>query len=498
MTLPAASPSPIPELAAPAIALRGVGVEFDGRKVLDRVDLEVADGEFLALIGPSGGGKSTLLRVIAGLQPATGALSVAGQPAMVFQDHRLLPWRDVRANVGLPRDLTGRGAVPEETLAQVGMGGFADLYPHQLSGGMRARVAIARAFAQDSRVLLMDEPFAALDALVRERFNEELARLHKKTGKTIVFVTHSIREAVYLADRVAVLRDGRLETVLDARGAGRISAFTEGLEGELRSRLGVADSTHVEPPPRPLRPPWEAVGVLLLTALVLGVWTYLSARISPLFFPSPVATLQAAVQNATVLWTAALDTLRVTVLAIGTSLFIGVPIGYAMGRALWVERLLSPFVVALQAIPTIVLAPLLVVLLGYGTLARVVIATLVSLFPVLVSTMVGTREVDRLFREVFRTIGASGWSVWRHLELPGALPVVLGGLRLTVSLALIGTVVGDFVLGGAGLGNVANTELRNGRPALAYAAVTLNALLALAAYLAVALLERWALSYRRR
>ncbi|MER3444736.1 MAG: ABC transporter, partial [Meiothermus sp.] len=280
MSLP--SPTlPPPATQDPAIRLRQVSVQFDGRAVLRGVDLEVARGELIAIIGPSGGGKSTLLRVVAGLQKAHGGeVSVSGQPAMVFQDYRLLPWRTVEQNIRLPIELTGRGKVS----THLGMRPYLHLYPHQLSGGMKARVAIARALAQEAEVLLMDEPFAALDALVRERFNLELKELHKKSGKTILFVTHSIREAVYLADRVVVLRDGLIETVLDTRDEGRITAFTDGVEAELRARLGVADSTHVEPPAKPLRPPWELLGVLGLTGLLLLSWALLSARI-PLFFP---------------------------------------------------------------------------------------------------------------------------------------------------------------------------------------------------------------------
>jgi NitT/TauT family transport system ATP-binding protein len=160
--------------AQTAIRLEQVSVEFDGRVVLRNVNLEVKQGEFVALIGPSGGGKSTLLRAVASLIEAQGQVEVSGKPAVVFQDYRLLPWRTVRENVALPRELTGRGQHADEVLKQVGMREHADRYPHQLSGGMRARVAIARALAQDAEVLLMDEPFAALDALVRERFNLEL------------------------------------------------------------------------------------------------------------------------------------------------------------------------------------------------------------------------------------------------------------------------------------------------------------------------------------
>ena len=504
MSQPSTSRSEGDASLEPVISLEGVRVRFGGRDVLESLDLQVAKGEFVAIIGPSGGGKSTLLRLIAGLLEAQeGSVRVSGRPAMVFQDYRLLPWRTVWQNVNLPRELTGRGGDPDEELKQVGMGAYASLYPHQLSGGMRARVAIARALAQDGEVILFDEPFAALDALVRERFNLEMKRLHHKTGKTILFVTHSIREAVYLADRVVVLRDGRIETILDTRGEGRLTAFTDGLEAELRSRLGMPDSTFVEPPPAPLRPPWEVFGAVGLLTLFLAAWGFFASSQNSLFFPGPAKVLAAFSANAPSLLQSALATLEVTLLGLACSLVIGSAIGWLMGKARVLERLLSPLIVALQAVPTVILAPLLVYQLGYGLESRVAVTVLISLFPIMVSTMVGVREVDRVYREVFSTIGANWWGLFGKLELPGALPVWLGGLRLTVTLALIGTVVGEFALGKpsggvGGLGYVVATEQRNVRLDLAYAAVLLNILLGCALYALVAGLERFMLQYRRR
>ena len=500
------SSPPRPSEAAPPTAppptvidLSGVCVTFGNASVLRDVNLSVKRGEFVALIGPSGGGKSTLLRVIAGLLEANkGEVNVEGDSAVVFQDYRLLPWRTVRRNVALPRDLTGRGEAADAVLKQVGMADHAERYPHQLSGGMQARIAIARALAQDAEVLLMDEPFAALDALVRERFNAELKRLHNKTQKTVLFVTHSIREAVYLADRVVVLRDGRIETVLDARAEGRITAYEQGIEADLRAHLGVADSTELRRDRTPPRFPWEWFGTALLAGLFLLGWSALAARVSPLFLPSPLEVGRALLSNADLLWGHTLATLHVTLLGVLVALGIGVPLGYAMGRSKPLERLLSPFVVALQAVPTVIIAPLLVLWLDYGLTSKLTVTSLISVFPVLVSTITGVREVGRVYREVFRTVGATAWGQFTRLELPGALPVVLGGLRLTVTLALIGTVVGEFVFGGPGLGAFADSERLNFRMANAVAAVGVNVALGLALYGAVGLLEAWALRYRRR
>lgn len=185
---------------------------------LDTVDLQVRRGEFVCLVGASGCGKSTLLNLIAGLDaPTEGSVSVAGHTALMFQESALFPWLTVAANVELALRLRGVGKRERkdrarELLAAVHLEGFADKRPHQLSGGMRQRVAIARAFAQDADVLLMDEPFGALDAMTRDVLHSELERLWIERGLTVLFVTHNVREAARLAERVVVLssRPGRV------------------------------------------------------------------------------------------------------------------------------------------------------------------------------------------------------------------------------------------------------------------------------------------------
>jgi len=193
---------------------------------LDGVSLDVEPGEIVALIGPNGSGKSTLLRAIAGLlTPDRGGVTLDGRPVtepdpavgLVFQEPRLLPWRSVAANIAYPLELAGwprarRDARVSELLELVGLEGAAGARPSQLSGGMRQRVALARALALEPRVLLLDEPFSALDALTRERLNVELLDLWARTATTGIVVTHSIPEAIFLADRVIVLsaRPGRV------------------------------------------------------------------------------------------------------------------------------------------------------------------------------------------------------------------------------------------------------------------------------------------------
>jgi ABC-type nitrate/sulfonate/bicarbonate transport system ATPase subunit len=212
------------------IRLTGVSRTFlingEPLRVLDAVDLHVPGGGIVAIVGPSGSGKSTLLRLVAGLlAPDSGTITLGGRPVsgtdpavgLVFQEPRLLPWRTAIDNVAYPLEIAGlprgeRIARARELMALVGLTGFEDAYPAQLSGGMAQRVGVARALALEPRVLLLDEPFGALDALTRDQLDGEVLRLWERLGTTMLLVTHSIPEAVFLADRVVVLsvRPGRV------------------------------------------------------------------------------------------------------------------------------------------------------------------------------------------------------------------------------------------------------------------------------------------------
>jgi len=215
----------------PEIALRGVSKRFaSGAPVLENISLTISKGEFISILGPSGCGKSTILRMIAGLTPiSAGEITVNGITpvnarqlmSFIFQDATLLPWRTVERNVGLGLELewatrAARTEKVREMLSLVGLSAVARSYPRQLSGGMKMRVSIARALATRPRILLMDEPFAALDEMTRDRMNEELLRLQQEHGWTIVFVTHSVAEAVFLSSRVVILapHPGRIIDVI--------------------------------------------------------------------------------------------------------------------------------------------------------------------------------------------------------------------------------------------------------------------------------------------
>ncbi|WP_341211311.1 ABC transporter ATP-binding protein [uncultured Limimaricola sp.] len=227
--------APIPQTV---ISARGVDLTFETADgpvhALKGVDLDIAKGEFVSFIGPSGCGKTTFLRVVAALEtPTDGEVSVNGLSpdearrarayGYVFQAAGLYPWRTIGGNIALPLEIMGferaeRARRVREVLELVELGGFEKKYPWQLSGGMQQRASIARALAFDAEILLMDEPFGALDEIVRDRLNEELLRLWAATGKTTLFVTHSIPEAVYLSTKIVVMspRPGRITDVIDS------------------------------------------------------------------------------------------------------------------------------------------------------------------------------------------------------------------------------------------------------------------------------------------
>jgi NitT/TauT family transport system ATP-binding protein len=225
---PAASSEAGSGTAGLAVSLRGVTKAYDnGVMALGPIDLDVGKGEFVTLLGPSGCGKSTALRLIAGLSaPTSGVVSVASHAGrarpgqsigFVFQEPTLMPWTSVRENVRLPLKLAHAPAAEadarvSEALAQVGLSEFADAFPRELSGGMKMRVSLARALVTDPDILLMDEPFAALDEITRFRLNNDLLSLWRDLRKTVIFVTHSVFESVYLSQRVIVMtqRPGRV------------------------------------------------------------------------------------------------------------------------------------------------------------------------------------------------------------------------------------------------------------------------------------------------
>ena len=244
------------------IAIENLRQAYGALTVIDTFNLTVGDGEFVAIVGPSGCGKSTLLRMISGLaQPSAGRITIDNLEVigpnpkhnLVFQDHALYPWRTVFDNVALGLEIQKRSAAAirarvESLLALVGLEQFAGYYPHQLSGGMRQRAALIRVLAVDPDVLLLDEPFGALDAMTRLVLQAELLRLWEHSGKTVVLVTHDVEEALFLADRVVVMSalPGHIREVIEVPGRqprDRGSAALAQLKRHILGILGLESVT---------------------------------------------------------------------------------------------------------------------------------------------------------------------------------------------------------------------------------------------------------------
>ena len=228
----AVAPERSPATGQPIVEVRGVSKVYPGGvEALNNISLDFPQGELTTILGPSGCGKTTLLKIIAGLLEATrGEVLIAGRPvtgpgperAFVFQDFALMPWATVLRNVAFGLELRGvarseREAIAEKYIAEVGLRGFEHAFPHALSGGMRQRVGLARALAVDAEVLLMDEPFSAVDEQTRRKFQEDLLALIAHERKTFLFVTHSIEEAVYVSDRIVLLsrRPSRVSQIIE-------------------------------------------------------------------------------------------------------------------------------------------------------------------------------------------------------------------------------------------------------------------------------------------
>jgi sulfonate transport system ATP-binding protein len=233
--------SPVAAGAPAAVRVAGLRRAFDGRRVLDGVDLAIAPGEFVALLGRSGSGKSTILRALAGLDgEVEGEIAVPERRSVLFQDSRLLPWMRVLANVTLGSYGPDAPDRARRALGEVGLGDKLAAWPKTLSGGEQQRVALARSLVRDPELLLADEPFSALDALTRIRMQRLLQQLRRRHAPAVLFVTHDVEEALRLADRVAIVADGRIAYDRPAAAARASPAEFEALRADILDRLGVS------------------------------------------------------------------------------------------------------------------------------------------------------------------------------------------------------------------------------------------------------------------
>jgi NitT/TauT family transport system ATP-binding protein len=480
------------------------------------VSLTIRRGEFVCLVGPSGCGKSTVLRILAGLERHTaGEVALRhDDPAkplasVVFQEQSIFPWTSVEDNVGY--GLRARGVGGEDYrrtvdyfVAKVGLTRFARAYPHQLSGGMKQRVAIARAFANDPEILLMDEPFGALDEQNKALLHEELLRIWEETGKTVLFVTHSIDEAITLADRVVVMSAqpgtvkaefevplARPRRVQELRTDPEFGALAYRVWGHLRDEVRRTEIGAAPPPaavPTPAAPlpdrtaaepaaagrieryaPGGDEGrrsrrlqgierlISVLSPIVfLTIWEALVATgvLDRRFFPPPSVIVGELILLARSgeLWTHLGASLGRIAVGFAFGAAAGLAIGTAMGLSRFVRAALNPIVGAIMPIPKIALLPLILLLFGLGETSKYVTIAIAVFFYLVINTMAGVLGIDRIYWDVGKNYRASRWQVFRSIAFPGALPMIFAGLRLAWGVSLLVLVAAEFVGARSGVG----------------------------------------------
>jgi NitT/TauT family transport system ATP-binding protein len=502
--------------------------------VLAGLDLKVGRGEFLTILGASGSGKTTILKLISGIiHPTEGTVLIKGEPVYrlrrdtgnVFQKPILLPWRDVLQNILLPVEVVkgeitakDRGRA-EELIGMMGLNKTGNMYPAELSGGMQQRVAIARALILDPEILLLDEPFGALDSITRERLNILLLELWRKTGKTVVFVTHSISEAVLLSTKIAVLSQskGNIEKILhidpEQKGRGRelfssdfISKTVTKIRKQIRSvwmeaqkngtvekGLNGKSQTGAQSFTRRMRKRYEYLLIPAGIALFLFVWSMIS-RISGLpeyILPFPVTVLGRAVSalREGLIHKNLLVTAYESLSGFMIGSFSAFIIGYFLAKSRTVERILSPYIVAMQAIPIVALAPLLIIWFGFGINTKILIAALIIFFPILINSIVGIRSADSEIMELLTSLNAGPFKTFFKFELPSALPIIFGGLKVGITYSVIGAVVGEFLGASRGLGALVNMARASFDTPLVFVAIILLGLLGIVFYLIMSLVE---------
>jgi ABC-type nitrate/sulfonate/bicarbonate transport system ATPase subunit/ABC-type nitrate/sulfonate/bicarbonate transport system permease component len=478
--------------SAAKVRIEGLTVRFSQFTALSDISLDIADGEFVCLIGPSGCGKTTLLNTMAGFEAASeGTLYVRGRPVsqpgpdrgVVFQEYGLFPWFTVEKNVQYGPCLKGSSRrelqkISDHYLSLVHLEHIAKHFPSQLSGGMRQRVAIARALANKPDILLMDEPFGALDAMTREILQDELLNIWELERRTCVFVRHSIGEAIFLADRtlswlpIPVVSRVSFATRWGARAIARRAIISRPsgfstrscerksqLPGEPGGRRMICNLPDPILAAKRKAKKLDAVLAAVAIAGCLLLWWWLVSATGPInrvLLPTPddvLIALDQSVRDGTI-W---INTWA-SLLRVGEGFLLGfslaVPLGVLMGNSRIVRGLIEPLIELVRPIPPIAMIPIMILWFGIGELSKVLIIANGAFFlPILEPVLIGAA----------RTLGAGRWQIFRDAVLRSALPSIIVGARLGMGLAFIVLVAAELIASSEGLGFLINDGRYNFR-----------------------------------
>ncbi len=480
------------------------------------MSLSVGEARFVSLVGPSGSGKSSLLRAVIGLQePLAGTVDAAlarSEIGILFQDDALLPWKTARDNVALGLRFNGverRRALDEADawLARLDLTGFGDRFPRRLSGGQRKRVALAQVLAMKPRLILMDEPFASLDAIVRARVVKDVVALVEQEGISVLLVTHDLEEAISLSDEVYLLSQGprahhpALFRADPATARPRAFPHASGVRAALRAAVG-----------RPLPRGRSAGGggmtgdsryawarQLAAFAILVGGWEAAGRAnlLNPLYAPNPsrIAAALAELFSDGRIWPHLEATFSAALGGLALGILVGALLGVAAAGIGFLAELLEPVMTVLNAIPRVILAPLFVIWLGIGLASKIALAFILVAVLIFFTVFTGIRQVDRRLVERVVTLGGGRWALLRHVYLPSVAAWVLGNLKVAVGFAFTGACVGEFVAATHGLGYLLSFAQSTYNAALMFALILLILVVVLLTFAIAGRLEKYLLRW---
>ena len=479
------------------IEARGLGFSFGGKSVFESLSFTVCSGSFISFLGPSGCGKTTLLNLIAGIYtPSSGTLDVGtSRISFVFQNEALLPWRTTLGNVLLPLEVAGTRiddsvrARARAVLEDLGLGGCEGYLPSQLSGGMKKRVELARALVTDPDLLILDEPFSSLDIITREKLNILLRGIHRRTGCTVVMVTHSVEEACFLSDRIVAFSPLPAQ-VIDEQLLGKngddppdqflLSPAEREAAATIRRHARVLWASVPETVERRGETPddglaagrgsflrrsygWLLVPLELVALYFILVFLKIHVPIPDYVLPHPPGILSRFV--ATLADGSILPDLGMTVyeslVGFAVAFVSTLALGYAIAKSRLLSHLLMPYLIASNTIPSIALAPFLVLWFGFGATPRVITSVIVIFFPMLVTNISAVGIAERRLAQLLAFFRPRRWQRFAHFEFPASLPMIASGVKVSITLSVIGAVVGEFVSGNKGLGSLVSIAKAN-------------------------------------